>query len=122
LRHFQVESLFIRGDFTHLLCDPFTIIGKYVSTPMDTLVGYVSYVFDENTIKLKVTQQDHKNEFVYESEETVKLFDIDPGDNKMALRSIANHRLIEELLFKKIHVEVMARDVFQSIIGKINIL
>jgi len=89
---------------------------------MDTLVGYVSYIFDENTIKLKVTQQDQKNEFIYENEETVKLIDIDPGDNELVLRSIANRKLIEELLYKKIQVEVMDRDVFQSIIGKVNIL
>ena len=93
-----------------------------VSTHMDTLIGYVSYVFDENTIKLKVTQQDHKNEFVYETEETVKLFNKDPEEDEMALRNIADQSLIEELLFKKIHVQVMARDIFQSIIGKVNII
>ena len=88
---------------------------------MDTLVGYVSYVFDSETIKLRVTQQDHRNEFVYESEEKVKLSNHISLQNSATWRSIADIKLIEDLLFKKIELKVEERNTYE-LIGQVSIL
>jgi hypothetical protein len=88
---------------------------------MDTLVGYVSYVFDAETIKLRVTSQDHGNEFVYDSEEKVRLINYNSYETSSAWRSIADIRLIEELLYKKIELKVEKRNSYE-LIGQISIL
>ena len=88
---------------------------------MDILVGYVSYVFDAETIKLIVTQQDHGNEFVYEDEEQVKLINYNPFETSSTWRSIADIKLIEDLLYKKIELKVEKRNSNQ-LIGQISVL
>ena len=77
---------------------------------MDTLVGYVSFVFDSETIKLKITQQDQDNKFVYNSEEKVKLSNASATDHLSSWRSIADYNLIDKLLYKKIKLKVEKRD------------
>jgi len=88
---------------------------------MDTLVGYVSFVFDAETIKLKVVQQDRENKFVYDSEEKVKLSNAIQDRLSSPWRSIADYSLIDQLLYKKIEVKVEKRDPFE-IIGSANVL
>lgn len=88
---------------------------------MDTLVGYVSYVFDAETISLKIVQQDRHNKFVYDSEEKVKLSNAVQNKYTSPWRSIADYGLIDQLLYKKIEVKVEKRDSFE-IIGSANVL
>lgn len=88
---------------------------------MDTLVGYVSFVFDAETIKLKVVQQDRENKFVYDSEEKVKLSNAIQDRLSSPWRSIADYGLIDQLLYKKIEVKVEKKDPFE-IIGSANVL
>lgn len=90
---------------------------------MDTLVGYVSFVFDAETIKLNITQRDRRNKFVYEDEEKVKLSHNSTSEpESMELRSIADHKLIDKLLYKKILVKVEKRDPFETLVGKVSVL
>ena len=77
---------------------------------MDTLVGYVSFVFDSETIKLKITQQNKHNQSKYDSEEKVKLSNILTDAMLSNWRSIADIQLIDKLLYKKIEVKVEKRD------------
>jgi hypothetical protein len=88
---------------------------------MDTLVGYVSFVFDSETIKLRITQQDQRNQFIYDNEEKVRLSNLMIPMSTPNWRSIANHQLIDELLYKKVKVVVEKKDPFE-IIGKANVL
>lgn len=88
---------------------------------MDTLVGYVSYVFDSETISLKIVQQDQHNKFVYESEEKVKLSNAARDRYSSPWRSIADYSLIDQLLYKKIEVKVEKRDPFE-IVGSANVI
>jgi len=88
---------------------------------MDILVGYVSFVFDAETIKLKIIQQDQKNKFVYDSEEKVKLSNAMHTSFSSPWRSIADYGLIDQLLYKKIEVKVEKRDPF-GITGRANVL
>lgn len=86
---------------------------------MDTLVGYVSYVFDAETVKLIITQQDNQNEFTYDSEEKVKLSDYLACEGSSKWRSIADIKLVDDLLFKKIEVKIEKRDPYE-LTGKIS--
>jgi hypothetical protein len=88
---------------------------------MDTLVGYVSFVFDAETISLKIIQQDNKNKFEYESEEKVKLSNALQNTYSSPWRSIADYGLIDQLLYKKIEVKVEKKDPFE-ITGRANVL
>ena len=88
---------------------------------MDVLVGYVSFVFDAETIKLKITQQDRDNKFVYNSEEKVRLSNASSTSGIASWRSIADYNLIDKLLYKKIRVRVEKRDPLE-IIGQASIL
>jgi len=88
---------------------------------MDTLVGYVSFVFDAETIKLEIVQQNLQNKFVYDSEEKVKLSNALQNSYSSPWRSIADYGLIDQLLYKKIEVKVEKRDRFE-IVGSANVL
>lgn len=93
-----------------------------VSSSMDTLVGYVSYIIDSHTVKLRVLHQDNANEFKYHEEPTLRLADTSSHQEDDFLRSVASHNLIDTLLFKKIKVEVTDRDAFENIIGRVDVL
>jgi hypothetical protein len=88
---------------------------------MDTLVGYVSFVFDAETISLKIVNQDRHNKFVYDSEEKVRLSNAVQDKYSSPWRSIADYGLIDQLLYKKIEVKVEKRDSFE-IVGSANVI
>ena len=88
---------------------------------MDTLIGYVSFIFDAETIKLKIIQQGQRNKYQYDSEELIRLSDVSSKGPVSTLRSIADQSLIDSLLYKKIKVEVVKRDPFE-ITGIVNVL
>ena len=86
------------------------------------MIGYVTFVFDDQTVKIQITQQDRRNRYRYNIEEKVKIADNNGTRQDAVLRSIASHSLIEALLYKKIRVEVFERDSLESLVGKINVL
>ena len=88
---------------------------------MDTLVGYVSFVFDSETIKLKITQQDKDNQFKYDNEEKVKLSNILTDAMSSNWRSIADIQLIDKLLYKKVEVKIEKRDSLE-LVGSASLL
>lgn len=88
---------------------------------MDTLIGYVSFIFDAETIKLKIIQQGHRNKHQYDNEELIRLSDVSSKGSVSPLRSIADHTLVDSLLYKKIEVKVVKKDPFE-ITGKVNVL
>ncbi len=87
---------------------------------MDTIVGYVTYVFDDSTVKIHITHQYPENKNLYLPEEKLKITGLDGfRDTEKAIG--VKISLIYELLCKKISVKVLRRDQL-GLLGKIKIL
>lgn len=88
---------------------------------MDTIFGYVTYIFDDHTVKVHVTDQKISNTHVYGEEENVrinqwKLLESYKGDYDVRISLIYN------LLHRKVRVEVLGTNNEFSLNGKMTIL
>ena len=87
---------------------------------MDTIVGYVTYVFDDSTVKIHITNQCPENENHYFTEEKLKISSLD-GIRETENGFGVKISLIYKLLCKKISVKVLRRGQ-AGLIGKVEVL
>lgn len=88
---------------------------------MDTIFGYVTYIFDDNTVKVHVTEQKFSNSRRYALEENIKITDWEILE---AYKGVYDVRisLIYNLLHRKVRVEVLDWNILEGIDGKMTIL
>lgn len=87
---------------------------------MDTVVGYVTYIFDHNTVKIHITHQDSGNKKVYSLEEKLRIADWGTLEKYKGVIDV-KISLIYNLLCKKVSVKVLNRDTV-GLLGKVQIL
>ncbi len=88
---------------------------------MDTIFGYVTYIFDDDTVKVNVTDQKISNTREYQLEENVRIED---WSRRKVFKGVYDLRisLIYNLLHRKVRVEVLDWDFDEGINGKMTIL
>jgi len=88
---------------------------------VDTIFGYVTYIYDDNTVKIHVTEQEISNKQAYDSEEKVR---IKAWDNLAAYKGVYDIRisLIYNLLHRKVRVDIDDIDRMEGIYGQVTIL
>ncbi len=87
---------------------------------MDTVVGYVTYIFDDNTVKIHITHQDSGNKKIYSSEEKLRIADWETLEEYKGVIDV-KISLIYYLLCKKVSVKVLNKDTV-GLLGKVEIL
>ena len=88
---------------------------------MDTLVGYVTYIFDDHTVKVHIIDQAISNQHSYAPEEKVRVLEwksLERYADTYDLRAA----LIDHLLYKKIRVKVDRMDSVLGLEGQVEIL
>lgn len=88
---------------------------------MDTIFGYVTYIYDDNTVKVHVTDQVLSNAQSYGSEEKVR---IKAWDNLAPYKGVFDIRisLIYNLLHRKVRVDIDQNKGLEGVYGQVTIL
>ncbi len=87
---------------------------------MDTIVGYVTYVFDDGTVKIHITHQCPENKKQYFPEENLKIAGLE-GTSVAKNNFGVKISLIYKLLCKKISVKILRRS-RSELLGKVEVL
>jgi len=88
---------------------------------MDTIFGYVTYIFDDNTVKVNVTDQKISNTREYQTEENIKIKEWNPLQSYKDVLDV-RISLIYNLLHRKVRVEILDWNNVEGINGKMTIL
>ncbi len=88
---------------------------------MDTIFGYVTYIYDDNTVKVYITDSKITNGHQYAKEEKVKLLDWRITDKSKGTYDLRIN-LIYNLLHRKVRVDVMGLNTLDGINGRVTIL
>jgi hypothetical protein len=88
---------------------------------VDTIFGYVTYIYDDNTVKVHVTDKELSNRQDYGVEEKVR---IKAWDNLVSYKGVYDIRisLIYNLLHRKVRVDIAENDRMEGIYGDVTIL
>ena len=87
---------------------------------MDTLVGYVTYIFDDHTVKVHIVDQAISNQRSYAPEERLRVqgWEALAIENEQDLKAVLMHHL----LYKKIRVKVDRMDTVLGLEGEVEVL
>lgn len=88
---------------------------------MDTIFGYVTYIYDDNTVRVHITDQNSISGYQYSVEEKITIEDWKSLQNYKGVYDI-RISLIYNLLHRKVQVDVIGLNKIDGLNGKMTIL
>jgi hypothetical protein len=88
---------------------------------MDTIFGYVTYIYDDDTVMVHITDQKSISGYKYSDDEKITISDWKSLNNYKGVYDI-RISLIYNLLHRKVQVDVIGLNKINGLNGKMTIL
>jgi endonuclease YncB( thermonuclease family) len=89
---------------------------------MDTIRGKVTNVIDGDTFDMTVTHHGSNNKIKYNNSERIRISSIDAPELNTAQGKRDKIKLENKILNKEVRIYIEARDTYQRIVGKVELI